>query len=120
MSSDDSRALLDILENIDLAHSFVRGMTFEAFARDKRTLFAVCRCLEIISEASRRLTPDTRRGIDQPWRAILDMGNFYRHEYHNVVDQRTWHTVRDSLSPLADAVRHELRLRGIGEAETSA
>jgi Protein of unknown function DUF86 len=40
-----------------LAASFSAGVGYEAFVADPRTVYAVTRCLEIISEASRRL-PD--------------------------------------------------------------
>ena len=48
-------ALHDILHHIDLATSWTEGFTLETFIADQRTLYAVTRCLEIISEASRRL-----------------------------------------------------------------
>nr|WP_316188806.1 HepT-like ribonuclease domain-containing protein [Bradyrhizobium sp. SZCCHNS1054] len=49
--------LQDILHHIDLATSLLRGFDRTAFESDIRTIYAVTRCLEIISEASRRL-PD--------------------------------------------------------------
>jgi len=51
-------ALRDILHHIDLATHFVAGFDRSAFVSDTRTIYAVTRCLEIISEASRRL-PDS-------------------------------------------------------------
>jgi uncharacterized protein with HEPN domain len=36
--------------NIDLASEFVAGIDYEAFRDDTRTVYAVTRCLEIISE----------------------------------------------------------------------
>ena len=69
---DDTQALADILENIGLVSEFTNEMPFAAFAADKRTVYAVSRCLEIISEASRRLTDATRSRYDLPWRAIMD------------------------------------------------
>ncbi len=50
-------ALRDILHHIDLATQFAAGFDYTTFHGDLRTLYAVTRCLEIISEASRRL-PD--------------------------------------------------------------
>jgi len=43
-------AWLAILDNAPLAQSFVAGMTPQEFAADRRTFYAVTRCLEIISE----------------------------------------------------------------------
>jgi uncharacterized protein with HEPN domain len=53
MRSNRARmALFDIRDNIHLAQQFVAGMTEEEFAADRRTFYAVARCLEIISEAA--------------------------------------------------------------------
>ena len=56
-SSTTRRWLNDILYHIDLAQRFAAGMDHEAFRDDLVRFYAVTRCLEIISEASRRL-PD--------------------------------------------------------------
>jgi uncharacterized protein with HEPN domain len=48
-------ALRDILHHIELAEHFVTGFDDKAFIADARTVYAVTRCLEVISEASRRL-----------------------------------------------------------------
>lgn len=53
----DSREFLDYLGDIRdaivRAQKFVGGMTFEQFAADEKTTFAVVRCLEIVGEAAR-------------------------------------------------------------------
>ena len=53
-------ALLDIRENIMFAQSLVSGAPYEAFRDDRVIFYAATRCLEIISEASRRLGPDVK------------------------------------------------------------
>ena len=53
-------ALSAIHDNIRLAQGFVDGMTVDEFAQDRRTFYAVTRCLEIISEAARRLGPSQK------------------------------------------------------------
>src|SRR5713226_2374940 len=57
LSSAATAALRDIAHHIDLAASFAAGFDDDGFQADPRTVYAVTRCLEIISEASRRL-PD--------------------------------------------------------------
>jgi len=47
--------LRDILENIQAVREFTAGMDGGQLAGDRRTLYAVIRALEIISEATRRL-----------------------------------------------------------------
>jgi hypothetical protein len=56
LSETERDSLSDILFNIDLANSFAQGFDYERFLTDMRTFYAITRCLEIISEASRRLS----------------------------------------------------------------
>ena len=75
------RALADILENIDLAEGFVRGLDEDLFHADLLRIYAVTRCLEIILEASRRLPSDLQaRHENIPWKEIAEAGNIYRHD----------------------------------------
>jgi uncharacterized protein with HEPN domain len=74
--------LRDILDNIQVIREFTVGMDSDRLAADRRTLYAVIRALEIISEATRRLSTeykDRHPGID--WVAIAAAGNIYRHEW---------------------------------------
>jgi len=78
-------ALRDILDHALLAKRFVEGFDIAQFREDLRTYHAVVRCLEIISEASRRVDEDIRlRHPHIEWRAIAGSGNVYRHDYDNV------------------------------------
>lgn len=110
MLSDRARvALIDIRDNIRLALGFVAGFSADAFAADRRTFYAVTRCLEIISEAARRLPPSVRnRHAELPWRAIMGAGNVYRHDYDNVVEDIVWQTVTRDLAPLLAVAESEL------------
>jgi hypothetical protein len=56
-SETAAAALRDIAHHIGLAGQFTVGFDYDTFRDDPRTVYAVTRCLEIISEASRRL-PD--------------------------------------------------------------
>jgi len=47
--------LADIIENVDAIHGFIAKLDLRAFRADRKTVYAVVRALEIISEASRRL-----------------------------------------------------------------
>ena len=61
MRSDAERsALNDMLHHITLAQHFTQDQDFEIFRDDLMRLYAVTRCLEIISEASRRLSDELK------------------------------------------------------------
>lgn len=103
-------ALRDILRHIELAQQFVAGTDRLTFQHDVRTVFAVTRCLEIISEASRRL-PDAlkARHPSIAWRQMAGAGNVYRHDYEDVAALYVWDTVQRALPPLRTVVEQELR-----------
>ncbi|CAA2156037.1 HepT-like ribonuclease domain-containing protein [Methylobacterium brachiatum] len=108
-SERDRAACSDIVANAQRAVAFVAGFTFPTFAADDRTHYAVVRCLEIISEASRRLSAAVKaRHPDVPWRLIAGAGNVYRHGYDSVTLDIVWLTVHDELPVLVAACRAEL------------
>ncbi|NVO13048.1 MAG: DUF86 domain-containing protein [Rhodoplanes sp.] len=108
-SKSAQAALRDILHQIDLATEFTRGFTAATFKQDLRTIYAVTRCLEIISEASRRL-PDAlkARHPDIAWKQMAGAGNVYRHDYEDVAAQFVWDTVLRALPPLEAALEGEI------------
>ena len=96
-------------DNARLAREFTAGISLETFKTDRRTFYAVTRCLEIVSEAARRLPASVRdRHPELPWRAIVDVGNVYRHDYDNVAEEFVWRTVQQRLQPLLTPVESEI------------
>src|SRR5712691_5007462 len=77
--------LRDIKQNIELARAFVADLSFTEFQADRRTAYAITRCFEIISEASRRLP------------AELKERHPYRHDYPRVREEILWRTAQKSL-----------------------
>ena len=86
MPSDRAQRALHAIElHATEARVFLSTLSRDEFREDRRTFHAVTRCLEVISEATRRLPDDLKaRHPDLPWRDIADAGNLYRHEYDNV------------------------------------
>jgi uncharacterized protein with HEPN domain len=81
-SSSADIALRDIQRHVTLAVSFVADAGPDEFRNDLRGVYAVTRCLEIISEASRLLPDDLKaRHPDVAWKQIAGAGNIYRHDY---------------------------------------
>ena len=98
-----------MLHHVDLAVRFVDGFDAVSFQADARTIYAVTRCLEIISEASRRLSDDLKsRHPTIEWKQMAGAGNVYRHDYEDVAARYVWETVQHSLPPLRDVIEREL------------
>jgi uncharacterized protein with HEPN domain len=98
MPSDrDRQWWSDIAENARLALAFAHGMDAEALRSDTKTFYALTRSLEIISEASRRLSEEAKAGADLPWPAISASGNVYRHVYDAVTPERLLKTALEDV-----------------------
>ena len=94
-----------ILEAIEFIDDFTCGMDLGAFRGDPRTVAAVERKLQQVSEAAVRLGEDAERlcpGL--PWRDIRGIGNWLRHQYDKVDVESVWNTVQNDLPPLKSAV----------------
>ena len=103
------RALADIAHHLDLIDSFVHGFDYRRFADDPRTLYAVIRCLEIISKPPAVSRTELKQRHPQiAWRAMAGAGNVYRHDYEDVAARYVWDTVLTALPPLRVVVQHEL------------
>jgi uncharacterized protein with HEPN domain len=102
-------ALEDMLDNIAFAETLLGDMTEEDFARDRVRFYAVTRSLEIISEASRRLSSEIKdRQPAIAWAEIAGAGNVYRHGYDYVAPERVVLTVKVHLPPLRETLKIEL------------
>ncbi len=103
------RRLEDMHHHIVLAQAFAEGMSYDALRNDLRTTYAVIRCLEIISEASRRLPDELKaRHPSIQWRDMAAAGNIYRHDYEDVAARGIWDTLRLHLPPLRTVIEQEL------------
>ena len=108
-SRDPALRLRDIAENIGLAREFLGDLDIDGLRSDARTLYAVIRSLEIVSEASRHLPSEMKdKYTIVPWSKIAGAGNIYRHEYQVTRVDLIWETVRVGLDELERAVASEL------------
>ncbi len=55
MNRDITIYLSDILQNMDLAGMFTDNLSYDEMCADKKTVYAVLRCVEIIGEASKNI-----------------------------------------------------------------
>lgn len=108
-SKNPAQRLADIIDNIDAIQGFTADLDFPAFRSDRKTVYAVVRALEIISEASRRLPDDLlRRHPEIDWAAVAAAGNVYRHEYEAVDEALIWHTAQHGLAALRKVAQGEM------------
>jgi uncharacterized protein with HEPN domain len=88
--------------------SYLAGVSEETFNATPIIRDAVIRNLEVISEASRRLSDALKqRYAELPWSGIAAAGNVYRHEYDEVDDGVVWQTATVGLTELRALIASE-------------
>jgi uncharacterized protein with HEPN domain len=100
----DYRLYLDDIRNsIALIRSYTKGMSFEEFQVDQKTIDAVVRNLEIIGEASGHL-PNYLKALasDIEWRKVVALRNLLIHEYFGISIHIVWDIVQNKLQSLDD------------------
>jgi len=116
--NDPSLPLRDILESISKIEMFVAGFDLDSFGADEKTVAAVERKLQLITEAAFRLGDQADvlcPGI--AWRDIRGMGNWLRHQYDRVDLETVWNTISVDLPNLKEAVSKAL---GVPPVQSSA
>lgn len=86
--------LRDILGALDRIDSFTRGMSFETFIADEKTVNAVTYNFLVIGEAVKLLPENlTCQNPEIPWRQIAGMRDKLTHAYFSVDYELVWNTV---------------------------
>lgn len=107
--------LRDILDNMRLAEEFVRGVTPEEFSADRKTVYAVLRCLEVIGEAAKNVPASVReRHFAIPWKDMAGMRDRVIHFYLGVSYEKVWRTVKEDIPAIRPLVEQVLREIGVG------
>jgi len=93
--------LEDILTAIDESAEFTRGISFESFTQDRKTIHAVVRTLEVLGEAAKRIPVGLRaKAPGVPWKYMAGMRDKLIHEYFGVDLSIVWTVVKNELPPL--------------------
>ncbi|KPV64096.1 MAG: hypothetical protein AOA66_0410 [Candidatus Bathyarchaeota archaeon BA2] len=86
----------DVIEAMNDAMSFVEGMEYDDFLKDRKTVYAVIRAIEIIGEAVKKIPELVKNRYPQiPWRDMARMRDKLIHEYFGVNLRAVWGTVKD-------------------------
>ena len=89
----DETTLLDIANAARLIHTFIQGMTKEAFLGDLKTQSAVLHQVTVIGEAVKRLSQAFReRHPILPWLLMAGMRDHLIHGYDAVDLEEVWKT----------------------------
>ena len=97
--------LNDILTSINDIESFVAGITYDDFLRNKMASNAVIRSLEVIGEATKNLPKSVRdKDPSMPWKKMAGMRDKVIHEYFGVNYETVWKTAKNVLPQLKNKI----------------
>ncbi len=96
----------DILDSIKDISSFVGDMGSEDFAKDRKTINAVVRSVEIIGEATKNLPSSFRnKHVSVPWKKMAGMRDKLIHEYFGVDLEILWEVIKKDIPLLEPKLR---------------
>lgn len=94
-----------IFDAIIKIEKFIEGVSFEQFTGNEMMMAAVVRELEIIGEASNKISGDFQdRHFDIPWSEIIGMRHKLIHDYFGVDINLVWLTCQNNLAELKEKI----------------
>lgn len=86
-----------ILDAITAIEEYVQNKTFDDFANDRLLQDGVVRKLEVIGEASKRLSEEFKNRVNLPWKKITGTRDKLIHDYFEVDLEAVWKTTTEDL-----------------------
>jgi uncharacterized protein with HEPN domain len=102
MSPRDWRdRIRDILDAIAEIQKFTRGMDYESFRDDDKSIRAVEMNFIIIGEAANQISEEVEEKYPSiPWSLMRAMRNRIVHVYFKIDEKLMWDTIQNDLPPL--------------------
>lgn len=99
----DVAFLWDMLDSARAIQEFTRGMNEGGYHSDPKTQAAVERKIEIIGEASRRVSEAFKDDHPEiPWKKIVGQRHHLTHEYWEIEDPLIWEVVTRHIPELIE------------------
>lgn len=101
----DRGRLKHIIDAIDSILQNTKTMDFSDLHKDELRYYGIVKCIEIIGEASYRLTQHFRETHQEtPWSYIIKMRHILVHDYYQIGDEDVWDVIQVDLAPLREQI----------------
>ncbi|KKL47238.1 hypothetical protein LCGC14_2337520 [marine sediment metagenome] len=105
MRRDNKLFLKDIYKSCEYILEFIKGMDFNEFKRDEKTLSAVIRKFEIIGESVRYLPDRIKKSyLNVPWKEMAGMRDHLIHGYFGIDYKIVWDTIKEKIPDLISII----------------
>ncbi len=102
--------LQDMFDSINDIGFFTENMTFESFAKDRKTINATIRSIEVIGEATKKLPKSIKdKNSSIPWKKMAGMRDKMVHEYFGVDIEIMWKTIKEDIPKLKPLILELLK-----------
>ena len=106
MVIDDLAYVEHILDCIRKIKEFSEGISFREFSSNELVQDAIIRNIEIIGEASKKISSDTKQiYFEIPWKEISGMRDKLIHDYLGVDVEVVWRTIKEDIPILERQIR---------------
>ena len=104
----DRLYLDDIMDSIQAIETYIESMDYKHFINDGKTYTATIRELEIIGEATAKVSDDVKgRYPEIPWQQIKAFRNKIVHEYFGIEFEIVWDIVKNELPFLKNQINKD-------------
>ena len=101
----DKVRLMHILDAIAEIETYIKDVDIDTFINNSMMFNATLRQLEIIGEASNRLSENLMLNSPNiPWARIIGLRNLVIHEYFGIDDFTIWNVIKINLPTLKENV----------------
>ena len=101
--------LEDILESINLIDEFLAGYDAGNFINDRKTIFAVLWCLNVLGEAAKHIPASMREKFPEiPWEEMTGMRDKVVHAYFGINLDVVWDTAKQDLPQVKQLIKKAL------------
>lgn len=113
MSERSDKVLMeDMLEAVNRVLEYTAGYSSEAFGKDKKTVDAVLRNLQVLGEAAKQVSDATKKANPEiEWSKIIRSRHIIVHEYFGVDLEIIWRIIEAHLTPVKIGLEHALAER---------